>query len=261
MDSQRAECGGCRQQRQRPEFQRTIGLWKWGVHKRRTLPFHRHSHRHGQQRLGRRLRELPSDPPLQFGPGAVRLCRLSSPLLAFPGADAIDGSHNVWVANQSGTTVTKVAPDGSQFTSYACCNQPSGLAIDRLGNVWVANYYGNSISVISSSGVVVSNGSYTSGGIDHPQAIAIDGAGNVWIANYRGPSITELAGATATTPGAALSPSGGLGADAALLEAHAIAVDASGNLWISNFGSDILTQFIGLASPVRTPLLTLPVAP
>ena len=185
----------------------------------------------------------------------------TSPLLAFPGADAIDGSHNVWVANQSGTTVTKVAPDGSQFTSYACCNQPSGLAIDRLGNVWVANYYGNSISVISSSGVVLSNGSYTSGGIDHPQAIAIDGAGNVWIANYRGPSITELAGATATTPGAALSPSGGLGADAALLEAHAIAVDASGNLWISNFGSDILTQFIGLASPVRTPLLTLPVAP
>ena len=185
----------------------------------------------------------------------------TSPVLAFPVAAAIDGSHNVWVANQSGATVTKVAPDGSQFTSYTCCDGPSGLAIDRLGNVWVANYYGNSISEISSSGVVLSNGSYTSGGIDHPQAIALDGAGNIWIANYRGPSITELAGATAAAPGAALSPSGGLGADAALLEAYAISVDASGNLWISNFGSNTLTQFIGLASPVRTPLLTLPVAP
>jgi streptogramin lyase len=182
-------------------------------------------------------------------------------LLAFPVAAAIDGSHNVWVANQSGATAIKVAPDGSQFTSYTCCNGPSGLAIDRLGNVWVANYYGNSISEISSAGVVLSNGSYTCGGIDHPQAIAIDGVGNIWIANYRGPSITELAGATAASPGAALSPSGGLGADAALLEAYAIAVDASGNLWISNFGSNTLTQFIGLASPVRTPLLTLPAAP
>ena len=185
----------------------------------------------------------------------------TSPLLAFPVAAAIDGSHNVWVANQSGTTVTKVAPDGSQFTSYACCDEPSGLAIDRLGNVWVANYSGNSISEISSSGAVLSKGSYTGGGIAHPQAIAIDGTGNVWIANYRGLSITELAGATATAPGSALSPSGGLGADADLLEAYAIAVDASGNLWISNFGSNTLTQFIGLASPVRTPLLTLPVAP
>jgi len=43
----------------------------------------------------------------------------SSAQLIFPVAAAIDGSHNVWVANQSSTTVTKVAPDGSQFTSYS----------------------------------------------------------------------------------------------------------------------------------------------
>jgi streptogramin lyase len=181
----------------------------------------------------------------------------SSAQLIFPVAAAIDGSHNVWVANQSSTTVTKVAPDGSQFTSYSCGNGPSGLAIDQLGNVWVANYYGNSISEVSASGAVLSNGPYTGGGIDHPQGIAIDGAGNVWIANYRGPALTELAGAASSAPGAVLSPPGGLGPDAALLEAYAIAVDASGNLWISNFGSNILTEFIGLAAPVRTPLLGL----
>jgi hypothetical protein len=185
----------------------------------------------------------------------------TSAFLAFPVAAAIDGSHNVWVANQSGGSVTKVAPDGSQFTNFACCDGPSNLAIDRLGNVWVDNYYGNSVSEISSSGVVLANGTFTSGGLDHPQGIAIDGAGNVWIANYRSPSITELAGATATTPGAALSPSGGLGADANLLEAYALAVDASGNLWISDFGSNTLTEFVGLASPVRAPLIGPPVAP
>jgi hypothetical protein len=52
-----------------------------------------------------------------------------------------------------------------------------------------------------------------------------------------------------------------LGGDAALLEAYAIAVDASGNLWISNFGSNTLTEFVGLASPVRTPLIGPPAAP
>jgi streptogramin lyase len=129
--------------------------------------------------------------------------------------------------------------------------------------VWVANYYGNSISEISSSGVVLSNGSYTGGGINHPQAIAIDGAGNVWIANYRGPSITELAGAVTTgaAPGTALTPSGGLGADAALLEAYALAVDASGNLWVSSFGNSTITEFIGIATPVKTPLAGPPQAP
>jgi streptogramin lyase len=185
----------------------------------------------------------------------------ASPTLVFPVAAAIDGSHNVWIANQGAATVTKVAANGSQFSSYTCCNAPSGLAIDQLGNVWVTNYYGNSISELSSSGAVLSNGAYSGGGIDHPQDIAIDGAGDVWIANYRAASITELAGAGATAPGAALSPAGGLGPDAALLEAYAIAVDASGNVWVSNFGNNTLTQFIGLAAPVRTPLLGPPTAP
>ncbi len=184
----------------------------------------------------------------------------TSPLLAFPVAAAVDGSHNVWIANQSGGTVTKMSPDGSQFTNYSCCNGPSTLAVDRLGNVWVANYYGNSISQISSSGTVVSNG-YTGGGLDHPQGIAIDGSGNLWVANFRSASITELAGAGGAPPGTALSPAGGLGADAALSEAYALAVDASGNLWVSNFGSSVLTEYIGLASPVRTPMIGLPAAP
>ena len=184
----------------------------------------------------------------------------TSGLFAFPVAAAVDGSHNVWVVNQSGASVTKVSQDGSQFTNFACCDGPSNLAFDKLGNLWVTNYYGNSISEISSAGTVVSNG-YIGGGLNHPQGVAIDGAGNVWIANFRSVSITELAGAGTATPGAALSPAGGLGADAAMLEAYAIAVDASGNLWISNFGSNTLTQFVGAAAPVKTPLLGLPVAP
>lgn len=186
----------------------------------------------------------------------------TSTQLAFPVAAAIDTSHNVWIANQSNTgsqtsyTVTRVSPDGSQFTSYTCCDAPSDLAIDQHGNVWVTNYYGDSISEISASGNVLSTG-YTGGGLAHPQGIAIDAAGNVWIANYRGPSITELAGASAgsTAAGTTLSPAAGFGPDAALSEAYAIVIDSSGNLWVSNFGNNILTEFVGMAAPVKTPLI------
>jgi hypothetical protein len=197
----------------------------------------------------------------------------TSAQLAFPVNAAIDANHNVWVVNSSAATgmaeaaVTKVSPDGSQFTSYTCCDGPSNLAIDQLGNVWVTDYYGNSISELSSSGVVLSNVPYSGGGIDHPQGIAIDAAGNVWIASYRSPpglssALTELAGASNTAaPGTVLSPAAGLGLDAGLVEPFAVAVDASGNLWISAFATNTLTEFIGLAAPVRTPCIGPPASP
>ena len=165
----------------------------------------------------------------------------------------------------SATRAARLSPvsaqDGSQFTSYDCCNGPEGLAIDQSGNVWVPNFDGDSISEISSAGTVLSNGGYISASLVDPDDIAIDGAGTVWISNYRGPSLTELAGSTASVPGAVLSPAGGLGSDAGLLEAYSLAIDASGNLWVSNKGSNTLTEFIGLAAPVRTPQIGPSVAP
>jgi streptogramin lyase len=185
----------------------------------------------------------------------------SSNLLIDPVDAAIDASHNVWVSNEGGTTVTRVTQDGSQFTSYECGNGPEGLAIDQSGNVWVPNFEDDSICEISGAGIVLSSGGYTSASLDDPDDIAIDGAGTVWISNYRGPSLTELAGATSSIPGTVLSPAGGLGPDAGLLEAYSLAIDASGNLWVSNKGNNTLTEFIGLAAPVRTPQIGPAVAP
>lgn len=181
----------------------------------------------------------------------------------FPVAVAIDGNHNGWVTNYSDIdTVTKVSADGTQISSYACCNMPDGIAIDQRGDVWVANYSDDSISQLASDGTVISSGySDMKASINHPQGLAIDGSGHVWITNYRGPSITELAGSAASSPGQILSPTAGYAGDAKLLEAYAIQIDASGNLWITNQGSSILTEVVGLATPVKTPLLGPPQTP
>jgi streptogramin lyase len=185
----------------------------------------------------------------------------TTPLFAFPVAVAVDANHFGWIVNQSSNNVTKVAPDGSSFVNYSCCELASGIAIDQGDNIWVADYFGDTVSLVTNSGTVIAS-NYTAGGsIYHPQGIAVDGAGNVWVANYRAPYLSELSGSTSKVPGSALSPAAGLGADANLLEAYALALDASGNIWVSNQGSNTVTKFIGLAVPVKTPLSGLPQLP
>ncbi len=198
----------------------------------------------------------PSGQPLSGTSG------YSSADLAFPEVVAVDANHFGWVGNLSGTTVVKVAPDGSSFTSYDCCQGAAGLALDAAGNVWVANYYGQSVSTISSAGTIVSNQAYTGdGSLEHPLGIAVDGAENIWVANNLAPYLTELAGQSDAAPGKSLSPATGLGADAQLRDAYGLAIDASGNIWVSNQGNDTITKFIGLAAPVKTPLSGLPKLP
>ncbi len=175
-------------------------------------------------------------------------------LFAFPVAVVVDGNHYGWVANQSSTNVTRASADGTSFTNFNCCNGASGLAVDQTNNIWVANFYGNSISLITNACTIASSGYTGLGGINHPQGIAVDGAGNVWVANYRAPYLTELTGTTSSTPGTAISPATGYGGDAGLLEAYALAIDSSGGIWVTNFGSNTVTRFIGLAAPVKTPL-------
>jgi streptogramin lyase len=182
--------------------------------------------------------------------------------LAFPVALAIDSSHNAWVANQAGLLpITKISPDGSQISNFDCdCNGASGIATDQGGNVWVANYYGNSVSEVNTCGTLELDAA-KGGGLNHPQGIAVDGAGTVWVGNYLGNSISQISGASSTKPGTFVSPSTGFGTDANLLEPYGVAVDASGDIWVSNFGNNTLTQFIGAAVPIKTPLAGPPQQP
>ena len=176
--------------------------------------------------------------------------------LALPVAVAVDASHNAWVANQSTNTITKISPDGSSATAISCCDGASGVAVDQSGNVWVANFFGSSISEVSNAGTVLLTGQ-TGGGVNHPEGIAIDGAGTVWVGNLHGQTLSEFSGSKSAAPGTPLSPASGLGTDAQLATPFALAIDQSGNVWVSNSSNGIntVTTFVGLATPVKTPLL------
>jgi streptogramin lyase len=175
--------------------------------------------------------------------------------LQFPSAVATDSKCNAYVANQSGNTITRVLADGSAFTNFSVGQGPASVAVDSSDNVWSANFYSNSVGLVSSAGNVLSSSGFTGGGLSSPRGIAVDGAGNAWVVSEHGSSLAEFASASSASPGAVLSAAGGLGTDAKLLEPYAVAIDAAGNIWVSNYGSNTLTEFIGVAAPVKTPLL------
>lgn len=192
-----------------------------------------------------------------------------------PSAVAIDANHNAWFANgeASSGSVTSVSPDGSTVTEITSGgDSPDGIAADALGistnaskgHMWVANYSTSSISELELNNdgtVTVVSGGYTGGGIDHPDGIAVDGSGNVWVANWGGDTVSELQCASCGNPGQPLSPVSGFGTDANLHAPYGIALDSSGNVWVSNFHSDTITQILGAATPVSTPLVGPPQLP
>ena len=181
--------------------------------------------------------------------------------MAFPQAVAVDGMNGVWVGNGTGMTLTHVDSHGAGVASVACCNGIAGLATDASGSVWAANYYGSSVSRVSAAGVVDTAGPYTSAGLVGPQGIAVDGAGRVWVSSLRAPGVVEFAGAGASAAGEPLSPPSGWATDAGLDQATGIAIDASGNIWVPNFAAGTVTELVGMATPVKTPMLGPPTQP
>jgi streptogramin lyase len=187
-------------------------------------------------------------------------------------AEAVpDLNHGVWFANQGDSSVTHLDKNGVLLARTSCCDGASTVATDSLGNAWITNFYGGSITELASDGTV--EATTDGGGLSDlskpghpigngPSGVAIDAAQNVWVSNYYGASFSEVAGSGGTaTAGTPISSSTGFGLDAHLLLPYSIAPDAAGNLWISNFGNKKVTEFFGLATPTKTPLLPSPTAP
>lgn len=168
-----------------------------------------------------------------------------------PQAIAIDVSGNIWCANNSGNSISEfnssgVANGSSPFTGGGLVG-PKGIAIDAAGNIWVANNSSNGVSEFDSSGTAKSGSPFSSGDINGAaSAIAIDGNGNVWAAGQESfleydSSGTPITGSNGYQPG--------------LFGMQGIAIDPSGNVWATSFSQGTLTELVGAAAPVVTPIL------
>ncbi len=193
--------------------------------------------------------------------GAVVSSGLGTGNLSFPTSVAADATHGLWLANQSDGSVTHLAADGTLLAHPACCSGASAIAVDVLGNAWVADYSSGAVTELSAAGTATLATTKV-GGLASPIALVIDGAQDIWVSNYSGASITHLAGNASVSPaGTALSPSQGLGQDASLVQPFGIGVDATGDVWVSNFVNSDVVEFFGLASPTRTPVNPAPAIP
>jgi sugar lactone lactonase YvrE len=94
-------------------------------------------------------------------------------------------------------------------------------------------------------------------------AIAIDGAGNAWVTIAAGAGSARVA--EMTSAGVALSPNVGF-SGGGLAYPVGIAIDSAGNVWVANSNQDgnannSVTEIIGAAVPVKTPLIGPPSSP
>jgi len=164
---------------------------------------------------------------------------------------AVDGSGNVYVADQ-GNSAVKEMPAGCASSSCVITlgggfSAPQGVAVDGSGNVYVADQGHNAVkemantctaTLYSSSGCTVTT---LGGGFSHPNGVAVDGSGNVYVADNGNSAVKKMAntctatlysssGCTVTTLGGGFSYPGGL------------AVDSSGNVYVGDFSNNAVKK-------------------
>jgi hypothetical protein len=187
-----------------------------------------------------------------------------------PQGIAVDATGNVYVADTGNSTIRKITSGGSVSTlagtagsfgatdsvgAAASFDTPSALAVDGSGNVFVADTANSTIRKITpggsvstwagTAGVFGSNDANgPSASFTAPQGIAVDGSGNVFVADTGNSTIREIDSAQNVTTFAGtagtFSFAEGTGAAAFFNSPEGVAVDGSGNVWVSDSSNELI---------------------
>jgi trimeric autotransporter adhesin len=200
--------------------------------------------------------------------------------LSFPYGVAVDGAGNVYIADENNQRVRKVSAatgvittvagtgvfgalgDGGPATSAQLRN-PSSVAVNAAGDLFIADQYSHRIrKVIAATGLITTvagsgvagfggdGGQATAAQLQYPWGVTVDGAGNLFIAdtnNHRIRKVTAATGVITTVAGNGTAGynGDGLATGASLHNPRGVAVDGSGNVYIS----DQLNQRIRKVDP------------
>jgi uncharacterized protein (TIGR03437 family) len=205
--------------------------------------------------------------------------------LSTPAAVAVDGSGNLYIADQGNNRVRKVSSAGTITTIAGSASPgfsgdggpavgagislPGGLAVDAAGNVYFSDINNNRIRKVSTSGTistVVGNGTKGFSGDGGPatsaainlftshDGLAMDDTGNLYIPDAANNRVRRVdgTGTINTIVGngtAGFSGDGSPATTAGLNSPTDVAVDASGNLFIADTTNNRVRKVAAASGP------------
>ncbi|MFR9797970.1 hypothetical protein ACL02U_19010 [Streptomyces sp. MS06] len=200
-----------------------------------------------------------SDNVMLLSPRGVPLRSITGGGIKRPMGIASDSLGNVWVSNGGAV----VAP---------CEGTTPEMVAEAVADI-VTRHVDASVTMIRPDGSTPAE-PFVNDGLFLPWGIAVDGNDTVWVANFGGHRLANLCGArTSACPpglhtGDPISPAGTGYTSDGLERNTAVQIDPSGNVWLANNWLNVPVQtnpggremvvFVGLAAPVRTPLVGAP---
>jgi len=146
--------------------------------------------------------------------------------LSSPNGVAVDGSGNIYIADEYNQRIRKVSTSGIISTvagngaggygygsgdggaaTATDLSSPFGVAVDGSGNIYIADYGNNRIRIVSTSGIISTaagngaagygagsgdGGAATATDLYNPAGVAVDGSGNIYIADANNNRIRKV---------------------------------------------------------------------